>query len=80
MEITYSIPTPFKMIINVDNKKMVLTGEGTTTPAFYADIKSMKNWEPPYENEKITELEKQEIIKVIEQMSQKQGEIPIYFE
>lgn len=80
MKITYRILTPSKMIINVDNRTMLLTGEGTITPAFYADIKSMKNWEPPYENEKITESEKQEIIEVIEKMSQQHGKVPIYFD
>lgn len=80
MKVEYSILTPSTMKIIVDNKKeMYIQGEGTTEPKFYADIDSIKNWEPPYEQEPITENEKKEIISSIEKASRK-GKIPIIFD
>ncbi|WP_158961581.1 Imm74 family immunity protein [Myroides fluvii] len=80
MKVEYSILTPSTMKIIVDNKKeMYIQGEGTTEPKFYADIDSIKNWEPPYEQEPITENEKKEIISSIEKASKK-GKIPIVFD
>ncbi|MDM1044322.1 hypothetical protein HX004_05645 [Myroides sp. 1354] len=80
MKVEYSILTPSTMKIIVDNKKeMYIQGEGTTEPKFYADIDSIKNWEPPYEQEPITENEKKEIISSIEKASKK-GKIPIIFD
>lgn len=80
MKVEYSILTPSTMKIIVDNKKeMYIQGEGTTEPKFYADLDSIKNWEPPYENEIISETEKIEIIKAIERESKK-GKIPIVFD
>lgn len=65
--------------VEIDNKQIIITGELTTTPIFYADIDSIKNWEPPYEQEPITENEKKEIISSIEKASKK-GKIPIIFD
>jgi len=65
--------------VEIDNKQIIITGELTTTPIFYADIDSIKNWEPPYEQEPITENEKKEIISSIEKASKK-GKIPVVFD
>lgn len=66
--------------VEIDGKVILINGELTTIPAFYADIKSIKNWEPPYENEEITEEEKAELIRKITEESQKEGWIRVYFE
>ncbi len=65
--------------VELDNKQIIISGELTTTPIFYADIASIKKWEPPYENEIITDTEKNEIIKAIERESKK-GKIPVVFD
>lgn len=55
------------ILVEFDYQTVKITGELTTTPAFYADVESIKKWEPPYEMNKVTDNEKQEIIrKVIE--------------
>ena len=43
MKIEYSILTPSKMKVTVDDKREIyISGEGTTEPKFYADIISIK--------------------------------------
>ena len=80
MKIKYSILTPSKMKVTVDDKREVyITGEGTTEPKFYADIISIKKWEPPFDNEEITEEVKTQIIKVIENDSKKR-KVSVVFE
>lgn len=80
MKIEYSILTPSTIKVIVDAKKeLYINGEGTAEPKFYADIDSIKKWEAPYENEIITEAEKNEIIKAIERESKK-GKILVVFD
>lgn len=56
MKVEYSILTSSIMKIIVDGKQeMYITGKGTSEPKFYADIISIKKWEPPFDNEEITE-------------------------
>jgi hypothetical protein len=62
-----------------DNKAIVLTGELTTEPKFYADISSIKKWEPPFENDLITEEIKKDIIKSVEDHS-KTAEVKVVFD
>ncbi len=66
--------------VEIEGKVILINGELTTTPAFYADIKSIKKWESPYDKEKITEEEKAELIKKITEESQKEGRIKVYFD
>lgn len=79
MKIHYSILTPSKLLIEIDNKKIIVNGEVTTTPVFYADINSFKKWESPFENILITEEEKKRIIKLIEEES-KNSKVPVVFD
>lgn len=65
--------------VEIDNKQIIITGELTTTPVFYADINSIKHWKPPYENEIITATERNEIIQAIERES-KNKKVPIIFD
>lgn len=67
------------MLVEVDSKQMCITGEGTVTPAFYADIKSMTNWEDPHEDIEVTDKDKEAIIYFITEESRKRG-IPVIFE
>jgi hypothetical protein len=46
------------ILVQYDHRSVKISGELTTTPAFYADLSSIKNWEPPYENVAITNEEK----------------------
>lgn len=62
-----------------DGKKIILTGELTMTPIFYADISSLQHWEPPFENDKINENIKLNLIKTVEEYSKTKG-IPIIFD
>lgn len=73
MKIDYSILKNSKMLVKVGEKEMFITGEGTTIPSFYADVKSMKQWEVPYENEKVSVEEKKEIINFITTESMNRG-------
>ncbi|MBE9468860.1 MAG: hypothetical protein IMY72_11170 [Bacteroidetes bacterium] len=66
--------------VEIEGKVILINGELTTTPAFYADIKSIKKWEPPYDQEEITEEEKTKLIQIITEESQKEGNIRVYFE
>lgn len=80
MKVEYSILTPSTMKIVVDNNKVMhIQGEGTIEPRFYADTNAIQKWEPPYENEVITETLRKEIIATIEQKS-KRGKIPVVFD
>lgn len=45
--------------------KVKIEGELTLTPAFYAIKGSIENWEIPYENEKITNDDKERIVEQI---------------
>jgi hypothetical protein len=60
-------------------KKMYILGEGTTIPSFYADIKSMKKWEEPYEDLKVTESDKIAKIDYVKIESRING-IEVFFE
>lgn len=79
MTIDYSIITRSEMLVEVNGKKMVITGEGTTIPNFYADIQSMTKWEKPFEDIVVTEDDKNKIINYITQESIVRG-IEVIFE
>ncbi|HEY8401812.1 MAG TPA: Imm74 family immunity protein [Cytophagaceae bacterium] len=65
-KINYSIDTRGSMIIGFNGKTAKISGELIMNPpVFYADIKAFNYWEPPFENEKITETEKAAIIDFI---------------
>jgi hypothetical protein len=56
------------ILVEFDHRTVKIQGELTTTPAFYASIGSIINWEHPYGNIKVSQEEKNEIItKIIEQ-------------
>lgn len=62
-----------------DAKILHLTGELTITPEFYADVFSINKWDPPFQNEIITEGVKNQIIKSIEDYN-KSTKIPVIFD
>lgn len=53
------------MIVEFEKRSVKIDGELTTQPAFYGYLNSIKNWEPPFEKELITEEQKSEIIEAI---------------
>lgn len=57
--------------VEINGKIVKIEGELTTTPAFYAEANSIKNWEFPFENILISSKEKEEIIQKIEEYSKK---------
>jgi len=65
--------------VDIEDKTICITGELTLTPAFYADISSIKHWESPFENKTIDEEMKEQIIKAIIDYT-KDKEVKIYFE
>lgn len=78
--IKYYIVSPSRLLIEFDNKSIELTGELTTTPVFYADTSSFKNWKHPFEKTEISESEKKEIIDFITKDSSSQGNTKIIFD
>jgi len=66
------------ILAEFDHRTVKIAGELTTTPAFYASISSIKNWEPPYNNMVVTIEEKKEIIRRI--TYQNESDFKIIFE
>ena len=79
-KIEYKIITPSKLLIHYDNKSVIISGEVTIIPVFYADMNSFCNWNYPFDKEKITEIEKKEIIDFITIDSCRDGETKIIFD
>lgn len=67
------------ILVEFDYRTVKIAGELTITPAFYAEINSIKNWEKPYDNIPVTEAEKQEIIRRVNEEN-KTNEVKIIFE
>lgn len=67
------------IIVEYDHRAIKISGELTTEPAFYADISSISNWEPPYESIIVTEEEKQDLIKKVVEVT-KSHEVRVYFD
>ena len=68
------------MLIEYNEKKVKISGELTFQPlVFYGDIIAFKNWDIPFESEKITEEEKNEIINFITEDS-KNNQTKIIFD
>lgn len=67
------------IIVKFDHRSIKILGELTTTQAFYADIKSIKYWEPPFESEMISDIEKNEIVQKVLDKTKDQV-FKIYFE
>lgn len=53
------------ILVEFDHRSVKIAGELTTTPVFYASINSIKNWETPYDDMPVSELEKKEIVQRI---------------
>jgi len=66
------------ILVEFDSKTVKIEGELTITPAFYASISSIKNWESPYQELKISEEEKKEIVEKI--LEHNNPEFKIIFE
>lgn len=79
MEIKDIKGTRSEIFVYIDDKVLTITGELTTIPVFYADISSINKWNPPFESIEISEVEKKEIISLIEDKS-KNSAVPIVFE
>jgi hypothetical protein len=70
MEIKFEIKSRGSMRIQYGKRVAMISGELTfEPPVFYADLTSLKNWEPPFENESVKDEQKKEIITVIERSS-----------
>jgi hypothetical protein len=46
------------ILVEFDSRTVKIEGELTTTPAFYASVGSIKNWETPYQDVEISPEEK----------------------
>lgn len=68
------------IIVETEGKSLKIEGELTTTPAFYADKDSIKNWESPHDDIRISEDEKMSLIKKIVQEGKKEGNVKIIFD
>jgi hypothetical protein len=79
MEIKNITGTRGTITVEIDDKMIIITGELTITPVFYADIDSIKKWESPHDNVEISEKDKLEIIRLIEEKT-KDAKVPIVFD
>jgi hypothetical protein len=62
MEINFEIKSRGSMLISYGNRNALISGELTfEPPVFYADLNSFKNWNPPFDNETISEDEKKKL-------------------
>jgi hypothetical protein len=66
------------ILVEFDHRSVKIAGELTTTPVFYASIKSIKNWEPPYDSIPVSESEKREIVNRV--LQEIRSEFKILFE
>ncbi|WP_369049341.1 Imm74 family immunity protein [Tenacibaculum sp. UWU-22] len=68
-----------KIKVIIGDKSLIITGELTTTPIFYADINSIKNWEYPHNKIIINDEERENIIKQITEKT-KDAAVKIIFD
>lgn len=81
MQVEYIIVNRAEIILKIEGKKMIIQGEiALDPPSFNAYFGSIKNWEPPYENEKISDGFKYKIIKALLEESRKEGNVRILFD
>lgn len=78
--ITFKILTPSKLEILFNKKRVIISGELTTTPVFYANINAFQCWEPPFDKEKITQQEQKDMIAHVTKESKKHGQTIIIFD
>lgn len=76
MKVTNITGTSSYMDIEIDGKKIVRVQGELVQKGFSAYESTMTKWEFPYENEILTEAEKQEIIQQVEMMT-KDGPVVI---
>jgi hypothetical protein len=67
------------LIVETEGKILIIKGELTVIPAFYADSDSIEYWEPPFDNIKISEEEKLRIIEEVKKYNENR-EVKIIFE
>jgi len=81
MDIEFSIISRGTMIVCYKKKSVKIQGELTLAPPiFYANSKSIINWEEPFEAICVEESEKQEIMEYITSQSEKQIKTKVIFE
>lgn len=66
------------ILVEFDYRTVKIKGELTLTPAFYASINSIKNWESPHDNVEVKQEEKNEIINTI--LRENNSDFKIIFE
>ena len=66
------------ILVEFDHRTVKISGELTSTPAFYASINSIKHWEAPFENIEVTDEEKKQIVECVSK--ENGGELKIIFE
>lgn len=78
-KISYWVYSPSKMEILFDEKRIIVSGELTVTPAFYANLSSLNSWVAPESGLKLTEAEKQLIISTITNGPENKN-VQVYFD
>lgn len=66
-------------VFTEEGKEIVIQGELTMAPKFYADFSSIKKWEPPFENDFLSEDMKRKLAFQIINESNKTI-VPVVFE
>jgi hypothetical protein len=63
MNIKYAIISRGEMVVTLDERTTTVLGElNFHPPIFYARINSINNWNPPHQDEKVSEEDKQKIV------------------
>lgn len=66
MRVHFAIKSRGAMSIKFGKRCTTISGELTfEPPVFYADLNSFGNWDSPHQNEKITEDQRNEIVRSI---------------
>jgi hypothetical protein len=71
--------TRSEIYIDCGDRTITVEGELTLTPAFYASINSMTCWDPPFEKEPFTDVERNKVIEEALAYS-KDKPLKIYFD
>jgi hypothetical protein len=78
--IKYGIVNRGKMIVTMGEKSVAVSGELNFEPSiFYAKINSIKCWNPPFQDEAVSEEDKQKMIEFITENGPKDIKTEIIF-
>ena len=80
MDVNYRIINRGTLLFQYGEKTMIINGEVILNPSsFETTINAIKAWEAPHHLEVISEDIQKEIVNIIKELSNKEGNIPVLF-